>query len=90
MQFTAAAYALGSVVIVSIVSLIGAATLSLKKETLRYIIFFGVSLSVGALFGDALFHLIPSALEKLGNSNTVAFLVIAGIIIFFILIHHPI
>ena len=78
-------YALGSVAIISLVSLVGAITLSLQTKTLGRVIFLGVSLSMGALFGDAFIHLIPEATAALGSTDTVAILVLAGIVAFFIL-----
>ncbi len=69
----------------SLISLIGVFTLSINKKILQRSIFFLVSLSVGALFGDAIIHLIPEALELFGNSTKAAFYIIVGIFIFFIL-----
>ena len=78
-------YTLLSVILVSLISLIGVFTLSINKKILRNSVFFLVSLAVGALFGDAIIHLIPEALELFGNSKDAAFYVIVGILIFFIL-----
>lgn len=78
-------YAFISVIIVSLVSLIGIFTLSLKEEILRKYIFVLISLAVGALLGDALIHLIPEALENSPNTNLTGILIIIGILIFFIL-----
>ncbi len=78
-------YAFSSVVIVSLISLVGVFTLSLSNEILKKVIFFGVSLSVGALFGDTFIHLIPGALQKIENPDTVALFILIGIISFFVL-----
>lgn len=77
-------YALLSVFVVSLISLIGVFTLSLKETLLQKYIFLLVSLAIGALLGDALIHLIPESFEKL-NASSAGLLVISGILLFFIL-----
>ncbi len=62
-------YAFASVLIVSVVSLVGVFTLSLKEELLRKYIFIFISLAIGALLGDAFIHLIPEALEVSLNAT---------------------
>jgi zinc and cadmium transporter len=44
-----------------------------------------VSFAAGALFGDAIIHLIPEAFENIQSGETVSILVLAGIIFFFVL-----
>ncbi|OGI85581.1 hypothetical protein A3A01_00700 [Candidatus Nomurabacteria bacterium RIFCSPLOWO2_01_FULL_39_17] len=78
-------YSFISVVIVSLVSLVGVFTLSLREDILKKYIFLFISLAVGALLGDAFIHLIPEALENSSNATLTSTLVIAGILIFFIL-----
>jgi len=78
-------YAIISVVGVSLISLIGIFTLSLNEKFLRRIVFVLVALATGALFGDAFLHLIPQAIEEIGNVEHVALAVIAGILTFFTL-----
>jgi len=79
-------YALGSVGLVSLASLVGAFTLSLDAERLRRIVFLLVSFAVGALLGGAVLHLIPKAYHALGGDGTrVGLLVLAGVLAFFVL-----
>ncbi len=78
-------YALISVTIISLVSLIGVFTLSISKEKLRRIVVFLVSFAAGALFGDAIIHLLPESFENISSGLTVSLLVLSGIIFFFIL-----
>ncbi len=78
-------YAFIGVLVVSLVSFVGVFTLSLKEEILRKYIFIFISLSVGALLGDAFIHLIPEALEGFSNTNLASIFIITGILIFFIL-----
>ena len=78
-------YSFASVLIVSLVSLIGVFTLSLKEAVLRKYVFLLVSLAVGALLGDAFIHLIPEAFEEFSNPTHLSVAVIVGIILFFVL-----
>jgi zinc and cadmium transporter len=74
-------YILISVIIISLISLIGIIFISLKQKLLDKILILFVSLASGTLLGSAFFHLIP---ESGFNIYTMIFVVI-GIILFFIL-----
>ncbi len=76
-------YSFLSVIVISLVSLVGVFTLSLQEERLKKYLFVLVSLALGALLGDAFIHLIPEALEEIGNATLVSITVIAGIFLFF-------
>lgn len=88
-----------SVVVVSLVSLIGLATLALDIRRTRRLATLLVSFAVGALLGDAFIHLIPEAFA--GESGTLrpSLLVLAGMMLFFLVekllrhrhgaLHHP-
>jgi zinc and cadmium transporter len=78
-------WTLGSVVVISLISLIGVVTLSLNKTKLRAMLLFMVSFAVGGLFGDAFIHLLPESFEELGVNMQTSLLVLSGIFIFFIL-----
>jgi zinc and cadmium transporter len=82
---SAFAYAIASVVVVSLISFVGIAFISMSDERLRRINFFLVSLAVGSLFGDAFIHLLPEAFEKSPDKTEVAAYVLAGIFAFFVL-----
>lgn len=84
-MLTTYVYAFASVIVVSLTSLVGVFTLSLREEILRKYIFIFISLAVGALLGDAFIHLIPDALENSANTSLTGALVVAGILFFFIL-----
>ena len=83
-MITTYVYAFSSVIIVSLVSLIGIFSLSLREEIVRKYISLFISLAVGALLGDAFIHLIPEAFKNFSNSSIVSLLIISGILIFFI------
>ena len=78
-------YSAISVILVSVLSLVGLFTLSLKEELLRKYVLIFVSLAVGALLGDAFIHLIPEAFVKINNTTFISLGIIIGIFIFFIL-----
>jgi zinc and cadmium transporter len=78
-------YALGSVFLVSLISLIGIWTLAIKGKILNKILIFFVSLSAGALLGGAFIHLIPEGLETFGITNIFFIFILIGILLFFIL-----
>ncbi len=78
-------YTLISVSIVSLISLIGVFTLSIKKENLEKFLIYLVSLSTGTLLGDAFIHLIPDAYEQNISKILPAIYILIGILSFFIL-----
>src|SRR3989344_4320069 len=78
-------YAFVSVIIVSLISLIGVFSLSIKEEFIKKYIGLFISLAVGALLGDALIHLITETFKNSSNSVFVSLLIISGILVFFTL-----
>ena len=74
-----------SVVLVSLISLVGVFMLSWGKERLQRMLLYLVSFAVGELFGDALIHLIPESFKKLGFHLSTSLLVLLGVLIFFVL-----
>ena len=75
----------GSVLLVSLISLIGIVTLSIQTERLKKALFILVSLATGALLGDAIIHLIPEAFEKSSSPISISFSIILGMLMFFVL-----
>lgn len=84
-MITTSLFSLGSVLIVSAISLIGIFTLSLRDSFIKGITFVLVGIATGALLGDAFIHLIPESLEEAANPTILALTIIAGILIFFVL-----
>ncbi len=78
-------YTLISVLLVSLVSLIGIVTLFWKKKNQDEFLLLLVSLSAGTLFGGAFLHLLPEAVEKSGFTLQVSILLLAGVLVFFLL-----
>jgi len=76
-------YTLVSVIIVSLISLIGVLTLSFKPEKIKNFSLSLVSFAVGALFGDAFIHLLPEAFETIKPTLLTSLLIIAGFLLFF-------
>jgi zinc and cadmium transporter len=77
-------YSIISVIIVSLISLIGVLTLLLHKD-IKKITFLLVSFAVGGLFGDAFIHLLPESFEEMGNSLAAPLWLLLGMMIFFVL-----
>jgi zinc and cadmium transporter len=78
------AYTFISVIVVSLLSLVGVFFLSLKPARLGKMLLYLVSFAVGGLFGDAIIHLIPESFENIPGSLTAPMLLIGGILLFFI------
>ena len=78
-------YSFISVIVVSLISLVGVLTLALNIDRLKKILIFFVSFSAGALLGGAFLHLLPEAIEEVRYCPRLAFLLISGIFIFFVL-----
>ncbi len=79
------AYALISVIAVSLISLVGIFTLSIKAERLRKLLLYMVSFSAGALFGDAFIHLLPQIVKEVGFGIEVSIYLLMGIIVSFVI-----
>ena len=77
-------FSLISILIISLISLVGLLIFFTKKKTSETINLFLVSFAIGALLGDAFIHLLPEAFESL-NSTVVSLLVIGGMLLFFVL-----
>lgn len=78
-------YALGAVAIVSLVSFSGLVAIAMREAALKRVIFVLVGLATGALFGDALIHLIPEALKSGIGELTISVAIMSGILLFFTL-----
>lgn len=74
-----------SILIVSLISLIGVFTFTISEEKLKKFLLFLVSFSTGSLLGGVFFHLIPEAVEEFGFGKKTAFLILIGLLVFFIL-----
>lgn len=73
-----------SVVLVSALSLAGAATLVVNPRAVQRSLLALISFAAGALLGDAFLHLIPEMAES-GFPLTSSFLLLAGVVGFFVL-----
>jgi len=78
-------YSIVSVIIVSLVSLVGAITLAIKIERLKKFLILFVGFSAGALLGGAFFHLLPELVSEFGYNLKTGSLLVAGIMAFFVL-----
>lgn len=72
-------YTLGSVLLISLISLVGIFTLSLKMEKLQKILIYMISFAAGALLGDAFIHLLPEVFEEVGFEVEISLYVLLGV-----------
>ncbi len=78
--------ALLSVLVVSVISLVGIIAIALREKTLYKLLVILVSFSAGALLGDSFFHLLPRAVGNSGSfAFNISFFVLIGILSFFVL-----
>lgn len=77
-----ALYTFLSVIIVSLISLVGLLSFPISKSNLSKFLLYFVSFSAGALFGDVFIHLLPEVAEA-GLSLQISLYVLAGIVLTF-------
>ncbi len=75
--------AVGSTLLVSLLSFSGLLLLAMKAKMLKKLVFILVSFAVGALFGNTFFMLIPESFEQIANPQLIGLLIISGLIIMF-------
>lgn len=73
-------FSIVSVSFVSLLSLLGALTLTIKDKILKKILIYFVSFSAGALFGDVFIHLFPEIGRRTNFSLNVSIYFLLGII----------
>jgi len=78
-------YSILSVLVVSLISLVGIFTLAVDESRLKRLVFYLVALSVGALLGDVFIHIIPEVLENSANSILTSTYILVGVLLFFVL-----
>ncbi len=71
--------------LMSCFALVGGVTLVLPEKVLKRLLLPLVALAAGTLLGGALFHLVPAAVENLGNRLSVYTSILAGFAAFFAL-----
>ncbi|MBI2173329.1 MAG: ZIP family metal transporter [Candidatus Aenigmarchaeota archaeon] len=71
--------AIGSVILVSLISFVGVLVISVKERSLKKPLLYLVGFSAGALLGDAFIHLLPEAVEA-GFSAEISLYILSGII----------
>ena len=77
-------YTIGSVFIVSLISLIGLTIIRIDAKKSKKITICLVSFSAGALLGDAFIHLLPEIIKEVGFGLNISLYVLSGIGISFI------
>lgn len=77
--------AIGSTLLVSLLSFSGLLLLAMKAKMLKKLVFILVSFAVGALFGNTFFMLIPESFEQIANTQLIGLLIVSGLIVMFAL-----
>lgn len=72
-------------VAMSALAMVGIVTFTLPAATLNRILLPLVGLAAGSLLGGAFFHMLPEAVETLGNTLAVYVWLTAGFLVFFVL-----
>lgn len=78
-------YTLVSVLVVSLISLIGVLIILLKQAQIKKFLLFMVSFAAGAMLGDVFIHLLPELMEEGSFGLMTSVYILSGILIFFIL-----
>ncbi|MBS3073094.1 ZIP family metal transporter [Candidatus Pacearchaeota archaeon] len=78
-------YTIISVLIVSLISLIGILTLSVNHKKLEKFLIFIIAFAAGTLLGDAFFHLLPEIIEENGFTLMISSFILLGIASSFII-----
>ncbi len=78
-------YTILSVLVVSLISLVGVLFLAMKQEKLKELQLILVAFATGGLLGGAFFHLIPESFESFKKPVLASTWLIVGFILFFIL-----
>lgn len=69
-------------ILMSLIALVGSVTLVLKRSTLQSILLPLVAFAAGSLIGGAFFHMIPAAVEQMGNGIAVYVWIVGGFLVF--------
>ena len=77
-------YILASTFLVSLMAFAGLLLVSLKEKSLKNLLLTLVALSAGVLMGSAFLHLVPEAIEKFGQQNVFAYVLLGFVLFFFI------
>ena len=77
-------YTLVSVVVVSLLSLLGLIAFPFGEEKIQKFLIWAVAFAGGTLLGDAFLHLIPESYRS-GSGAYIAFSILGGILAFFVL-----
>jgi len=70
-------------ILMSCIALVGSLTLFLPPDLLERLLLPLVAFAAGSLIGGALFHMIPAAVEQMGNVTAVYMWIVAGFALFF-------
>lgn len=76
-------YSLTSVLLVSLISLIGVITIPATNKKIKSLLLYFVSFSVGALLGDVFIHLLPELASEEGFTQEISLYILFSIVVTF-------
>jgi zinc and cadmium transporter len=79
---TTLAWMIGLSIAMALIALVGGVTLFLQEATLRKILLPLVAFAAGSLIGGAVFHMIPAAIDAMGNGPLPYIWLMAGFLTF--------
>jgi len=79
------AYAIASVLIVSLISLIGVITIPINITRLKTLMIYAIAFSAGAMLGDSFIHLLPEAIKNYGMTVNISLFILVGVAFSFVL-----
>mgnify|MGYP001811648628 CR=1 FL=1 len=79
------AWIIAAGIAMSSLALVGSLTLLLPEQKLQRVLMPLVALAAGSLLGGALFHMLPAAVDHLGNELAVYVWLVGGFVAFFLL-----
>lgn len=74
-----------AILLVSLISMIGVATLAIKGDKLSKITYIPVSLAAGTFLANAFLHIIPEAYASSLDDSIISVSILGGVVLFFIL-----
>lgn len=78
-------YALLSTIAVSVLSFIGLFLFLIKAKILQRLLPLLICFSIGALLGNAFFHLVPESYFHIPSAHLASWLILAGFLLFFVM-----
>ena len=77
-------YSIVSVLVVSLLSLVGVFAFAVRIDRLKKFLLYAVSFSAGALLGDVFIHILPEVSNEFGFGIDTSVFILVGIVTMFV------